>query len=68
MSDISISNGEQRMDLQLPGGRRIVVICRWKLGGQVPSLGLPKPKSVLARVALDDDLVVDMEMQAGAPA
>lgn len=67
MSDSNASNGEQRIEMPVPGGRSVVVTCRWWLGGQVPSIGPPKPKSVLARVRLDDELVVDMEIETRAP-
>ena len=63
MSDSNASNGEQRIEMPVPGGRTVVVNCRWWFAGQVPSIGPPKPKSVLARVTLDDGLVVDVEIE-----
>ena len=66
MSDINDSNGEQRIEMPVPGGRTVIVICRWWLGGQVPSIGPPRPNSVVTRVRQDDDLVVDVEIETGA--
>ncbi|MGY4516576.1 hypothetical protein ACVWWW_002144 [Lysobacter sp. HA18] len=59
---------EQRIELTLPNGGRVIVICRFHLGMNVPVVGPPKPpKGPTLMFPVDDDIGISIETEVLMP-